>query len=148
MQVPFLFGFTAIEKVASSVIHLIFRRTGRHLFLNDNDEGKPPLLKRMLDDCGELYFMYAPSFFYSFIMLSLALWYSLHNMSMKLYLFAGLHCRHSNAGWHTLMLVMIVSLLLLLLFACLIFRLILVLAKSSKWHYENTVFFGLTIFKI
>ncbi|XP_039122603.1 putative lipase ROG1 isoform X1 [Dioscorea cayenensis subsp. rotundata] len=58
-QVPFLFGFTAIEKVASSVIHLIFRRTGRHLFLNDNDEGKPPLLKRMLDDCGELYFMSA-----------------------------------------------------------------------------------------
>ncbi|KAJ0970704.1 hypothetical protein J5N97_018663 [Dioscorea zingiberensis] len=58
-QVPFLFGVIAIEKVASSVIHLIFRRTGRHLFLNDNDEGEPPLLQRMLDDCGELSFMSA-----------------------------------------------------------------------------------------
>ncbi|KAK8957025.1 hypothetical protein KSP39_PZI001208 [Platanthera zijinensis] len=50
-QVPFLFGFTAIEKVASLVIHLIFRRTGRHLFLTDNDDGKPPLLLRMVEDC-------------------------------------------------------------------------------------------------
>ncbi|ONK59129.1 uncharacterized protein A4U43_C08F3290 [Asparagus officinalis] len=58
-QVPFLFGFTAIEKVAASVIHWIFRRTGRHLFLTDNDEGKPPLLQRMVDDHGDLYFMSA-----------------------------------------------------------------------------------------
>lgn len=49
-QVPFLFGVTAIEKVAGSVIHWIFRRTGRHLFLTDNDEGKSPLLERMLED--------------------------------------------------------------------------------------------------
>ncbi|XP_008801790.1 lipid droplet phospholipase 1-like isoform X1 [Phoenix dactylifera] len=58
-QVPFLFGVTAIEKVASRVIHWIFRRTGRHLFLTDNDEGQPPLLLRMVDDCGDLYFMSA-----------------------------------------------------------------------------------------
>ncbi|KAJ0961879.1 hypothetical protein J5N97_029707 [Dioscorea zingiberensis] len=58
-QVPFLFGVTAIEKVASLVIHWIFRRTGRHLFLTDNDEGQPPLLQRMVDDCGDLYFMSA-----------------------------------------------------------------------------------------
>ncbi|GAV79485.1 DUF676 domain-containing protein [Cephalotus follicularis] len=58
-QVPFLFGVPAFEKLANCVIHLIFRRTGRHLFLNDDDEGKPPLLKRMVEDCGELYFMSA-----------------------------------------------------------------------------------------
>ncbi|XWS47707.1 hypothetical protein CRYUN_Cryun13aG0007300 [Craigia yunnanensis] len=58
-QVPFLFGVTAFEKVASCVIHLIFRRTGRHLFLTDDDEGKPPLLKRMLEDYDEFYFMSA-----------------------------------------------------------------------------------------
>ncbi|XP_010941069.1 putative lipase C4A8.10 [Elaeis guineensis] len=58
-QVPFLFGVTAIEKVASCVIHWIFGRTGRHLFLTDNDEGQPPLLLRMVDDCGDLYFMSA-----------------------------------------------------------------------------------------
>ncbi|KAE8657183.1 Alpha/beta-Hydrolases superfamily protein isoform 2 [Hibiscus syriacus] len=58
-QVPFLFGVTAFEKAASCVIHWIFRRTGRHLFLTDDDEGKPPLLKRMLDDCDEFYFMSA-----------------------------------------------------------------------------------------
>ncbi|KAG1359273.1 putative lipase C4A8.10 [Cocos nucifera] len=58
-QVPFLFGVTAIENVASRVIHWIFGRTGRHLFLKDNDEGQPPLLLRMVDDCGDLYFMSA-----------------------------------------------------------------------------------------
>jgi len=59
MQVPFLFGVTVIEKVAASVIHWIFRRTGRHLFLTDNDEGRPPLLQHMVDDHGDLYFMCA-----------------------------------------------------------------------------------------
>ena len=48
----------AFEKLASAVIHLIFRRTGRHLFLNDDDDGKPPLLKRMIEDCDGCYFMY------------------------------------------------------------------------------------------
>ncbi|XP_021287219.1 putative lipase YOR059C [Herrania umbratica] len=58
-QVPFLFGVTAFEKAASCVIHWIFRRTGRHLFLTDDDEGKPPLLKWMLEDYDEFYFMSA-----------------------------------------------------------------------------------------
>ncbi|XP_071686370.1 putative lipase ROG1 [Rutidosis leptorrhynchoides] len=58
-QVPFLFGVSALEKTAVLVIHWIFRRTGRHLFLTDNDEGKPPLLKRMLEDDGDCYFMSA-----------------------------------------------------------------------------------------
>lgn len=58
-KVPFLFGLSALEKAAVLVIHWIFRRTGRHLFLTDNDEGKPPLLKRMLEDDGDCYFMYA-----------------------------------------------------------------------------------------
>ncbi|KAK8686402.1 hypothetical protein V6N13_125427 [Hibiscus sabdariffa] len=62
-QVPFLFGVSAFEKAASSVIHWIFRRTGRHLFLTDDDEGKPPLLKRMLEDYEECYFMSALRFF-------------------------------------------------------------------------------------
>ncbi|KAJ0538706.1 putative alpha/Beta hydrolase, lipase [Helianthus annuus] len=58
-QVPFLFGLPALEKAAVLVIHWIFRRTGRHLFLTDNDEGKPPLLKRMLEDYDDCYFMSA-----------------------------------------------------------------------------------------
>ncbi|KAM7273892.1 hypothetical protein ACFE04_028556 [Oxalis oulophora] len=58
-QVPFLFGVTAFEKAASLVIHWIFRRTGRHLFLTDDIEGKPPLLKRMVEDYDDLYFMSA-----------------------------------------------------------------------------------------
>ena len=63
LQVPFLFGVPAFEKVASCVIHLIFRRTGRHLFLTDADEGNPPLLKRMLEDHDNCYFMYVVFFF-------------------------------------------------------------------------------------
>ncbi|KAK4766601.1 hypothetical protein SAY87_008243 [Trapa incisa] len=58
-QVPFLFGVTAFEKAASCVIHWIFRRTGRHLFLTDDDEGKPPLLRRMIEDNEECHFMSA-----------------------------------------------------------------------------------------
>ncbi|KAL9260019.1 Lipid droplet phospholipase 1-like protein [Drosera capensis] len=58
-QVPFLFGSIALEKLATRVIHLIFRRTGRHLFLTDNDEGKPPLLRRMVQDQSEYPFMSA-----------------------------------------------------------------------------------------
>lgn len=57
-QVPFLFGLTAMEKVATCVIHWIFRRTGRHLFLTDEDEGKPPLLCRMVEDSSDYPFMY------------------------------------------------------------------------------------------
>ncbi|KAK1578071.1 hypothetical protein Q3G72_027279 [Acer saccharum] len=58
-QVPFLFGVPVFEKAAGFVIHLIFRRTGRHLFLTDNDEGKPPLIQRLAEDYGENYFMSA-----------------------------------------------------------------------------------------
>ncbi|KAK6925801.1 protein of unknown function DUF676, lipase-like [Dillenia turbinata] len=58
-QVPFLFGVPPLEKLAGCVIHLIFKRTGQHLFLVDNDDGKPPLLRRMVEDYGEHYFMSA-----------------------------------------------------------------------------------------
>lgn len=56
-QVPFLFGVSAFEKAASCVVHCIFGRTGRHLFLTDNVEGKSPLLKRMVEDNDEGLFM-------------------------------------------------------------------------------------------
>uniref|UniRef100_K3YU24 DUF676 domain-containing protein n=1 Tax=Setaria italica TaxID=4555 RepID=K3YU24_SETIT len=58
-QVPFLFGVTAIENFACCIIHLIFGRTGKHLFLTDYDDGKPPLLQRMVDNWGDLQFMSA-----------------------------------------------------------------------------------------
>ncbi|MQL86452.1 hypothetical protein Taro_018987 [Colocasia esculenta] len=54
-QVPFLFGVAAFEKAATLVIHWIFKRTGRHLFLTDNDGGEAPLLQRMVNDCDDLY---------------------------------------------------------------------------------------------
>ncbi|EYU28606.1 hypothetical protein MIMGU_mgv1a0099501mg, partial [Erythranthe guttata] len=51
-QVPLLFGVAALERAAGRLVHWIFKRTGQHLFLTDcdNNEGKPPLLKRMVDD--------------------------------------------------------------------------------------------------
>ncbi|KAG7014847.1 hypothetical protein SDJN02_22476, partial [Cucurbita argyrosperma subsp. argyrosperma] len=58
-QVPFLFGLAAIEKLASLIIHWILRRTGEHLFMTDDDGGKPPLVQRMIEDQGEYYFMSA-----------------------------------------------------------------------------------------
>lgn len=54
-----MFGVTALEKVAAGVSQWIFKRTGRHLFLtDDDDDGKPPLLKRMVEDHDDCYFMY------------------------------------------------------------------------------------------
>ncbi|KAL5230053.1 hypothetical protein ABZP36_028829 [Zizania latifolia] len=58
-QVPLLFGSITMEKVASRMIHWIFRRTGKHLFLTDDDEREPPLLQRMVEDYGNLYFISA-----------------------------------------------------------------------------------------
>lgn len=62
---PFLFGVTALEKAAGRVVHWIFGRTGRHLFLTDDDEGKPPLLRRMVEDYGDCPFMYVTAFLFS-----------------------------------------------------------------------------------
>ncbi|TVU43377.1 hypothetical protein EJB05_09843, partial [Eragrostis curvula] len=58
-QVPLLFGSVAMENVASRIVHWIFRRTGRHLFLTDGDEGQQPLLQRMVEDHDDLKFISA-----------------------------------------------------------------------------------------
>ncbi|VVB15613.1 unnamed protein product [Arabis nemorensis] len=58
-QVPFLFGVSSFEKVAGLIIHWIFKRTGRHLFLKDEEEGKPPLLRRMVEDTDDYHFISA-----------------------------------------------------------------------------------------
>ncbi|XP_077216425.1 lipid droplet phospholipase 1-like [Tasmannia lanceolata] len=57
-QLPILCGFQVLEKVASRTSWII-GRTGKHLFLNDSDEGKLPLLLQMVNDCEDLRFMSA-----------------------------------------------------------------------------------------
>ncbi|KAJ6961068.1 lipase YOR059C isoform X2 [Populus alba x Populus x berolinensis] len=85
-QVPFLFGVTAFEKAARLLIHWIFKRTGRHLFLTDDDEGNAPLLKRMIEDYGDCFF---------------------HVCLLQ----NSRHCVYSNAGWRIQMWAMTVSFL-------------------------------------
>ncbi|XP_062221752.1 putative lipase C4A8.10 isoform X2 [Phragmites australis] len=58
-QLPFLFGVPLLEKTAAGTAHFIVGRTGRHLFLTDRDDGKPPLLLRMVEDCDDGKFMSA-----------------------------------------------------------------------------------------
>ncbi|CAJ2649716.1 unnamed protein product [Trifolium pratense] len=58
-QLPFLCGIPFLERKASQTAHLVTGRTGKHLFLMDNDDGKPPLLLRMVDDSDDLKFMSA-----------------------------------------------------------------------------------------
>lgn len=58
-QLPFLCGLLFLERRASQTAHLIAGRTGKHLFLTDNDGGKPPLLLRMVYDSDDLKFMSA-----------------------------------------------------------------------------------------
>lgn len=55
----FLCGIPFLERRASQTAHLIVGRTGKHLFLTDNDDGKPPLLLRMIEDSDDLKFMSA-----------------------------------------------------------------------------------------
>ncbi|KAG1364437.1 putative lipase ROG1 [Cocos nucifera] len=55
-QIPFLCGLPFLEQRASETAHLIVGRTGKHLFLTDNDDGMPPLLLRMVDDCNDIKF--------------------------------------------------------------------------------------------
>ncbi|WVZ92655.1 hypothetical protein U9M48_038702 [Paspalum notatum var. saurae] len=55
-SLPFLCGLPFLERRASETAHLIVGRTGKHLFLTDNDDGRRPLLLRMVDDSGDLQF--------------------------------------------------------------------------------------------
>ncbi|KAL5847145.1 hypothetical protein ACOSQ3_010669 [Xanthoceras sorbifolium] len=57
-QVPAFCGLHTLEKVAARTSWFL-GRTGKHLFLTDNDEGKPPLLVRMASDRGDLKFLSA-----------------------------------------------------------------------------------------
>jgi len=58
-QLPFLFGVPLLEKTVAGAAHFIVGRTGKHLFLTDRDDGKPPLLVRMVEDCDDGKFMSA-----------------------------------------------------------------------------------------
>ena len=56
-QLPFLCGLPFLERSAPQTAHLIVGRSGKHLFLTDNDEGKPPLLVQMVNDSNDVKFM-------------------------------------------------------------------------------------------
>ncbi|XP_022729939.1 uncharacterized protein LOC111285001 isoform X2 [Durio zibethinus] len=58
-QLPLLCGLPFLEERASQTAHLVAGRSGKHLFLTDNDEGKRPLLLRMVDDSDDLKFISA-----------------------------------------------------------------------------------------
>ncbi|KAJ0026317.1 hypothetical protein Pint_08582 [Pistacia integerrima] len=57
-QVPVFCGFYTLEKAAARTSWFL-GRTGKHLFLTDSDEGKPPLLLQMVTDCEDLKFISA-----------------------------------------------------------------------------------------
>ncbi|KAL3331782.1 hypothetical protein AABB24_032413 [Solanum stoloniferum] len=56
-QLPLLCGLPLLEKGALQTAHWIAGRSGKHLFLTDKDNGKPPLLLRMVNDSDDLMFM-------------------------------------------------------------------------------------------
>ncbi|XP_057776520.1 putative lipase ROG1 [Salvia miltiorrhiza] len=57
-QVPAFCGLYTMEKLASRASFLL-GRTGKHLFLNDSDDGKAPILLRMSSDSEDLKFISA-----------------------------------------------------------------------------------------
>ncbi|KAL6292686.1 hypothetical protein ACE6H2_000828 [Prunus campanulata] len=58
-QLPFLCGLPFLERRASQTAHFIAGRSGKHLFLTDDDDGRPPLLLRMVNDSDDLKFISA-----------------------------------------------------------------------------------------
>ncbi|WVZ21695.1 hypothetical protein V8G54_009017 [Vigna mungo] len=54
-QVPMFCGFYSLEKAVSRVAG-VFGKTGKHLFLTDSDNGKPPLLLQMVRDSEDIKF--------------------------------------------------------------------------------------------
>lgn len=54
-----LWGVPIFEKNVCFGARWAVGRLGRHLFLTDNDKGKSPLLRRMVNDCGDHRFMSA-----------------------------------------------------------------------------------------
>ncbi|PIN20521.1 putative alpha/beta hydrolase [Handroanthus impetiginosus] len=58
-QLPLLCGLPFLEKRASQTAHWIAGRSGKHLFLTDKDDGKLPLLLRMVNDSDDLHFISA-----------------------------------------------------------------------------------------
>lgn len=57
-QIPVLCGFHTLEKAALRASGVL-RRTGKHLFMRDNDNEKPPLLLQMTEDSDDLKFISA-----------------------------------------------------------------------------------------
>ncbi|KAI3424587.1 DUF676 domain-containing protein [Psidium guajava] len=57
-QVPMFCGFNSLESLAVHTSGFL-GRTGRHLFLTDNDDGKPPLLLQMANDSEDIKFISA-----------------------------------------------------------------------------------------
>lgn len=57
-QVPLFCGLYTLEKVASHTARIL-GRTGKHLFLTDSHDGKPPLLLQMVNDSEDLQFISA-----------------------------------------------------------------------------------------
>ncbi|KAL4564263.1 hypothetical protein LXL04_028321 [Taraxacum kok-saghyz] len=58
-QLPFLCGLPFLERRASQTAHWLVGRSGKHLFLTDNDVEGHPLLIRMVYDSEDLKFMSA-----------------------------------------------------------------------------------------
>ncbi|KAJ9550745.1 hypothetical protein OSB04_014790 [Centaurea solstitialis] len=58
-QLPFLCGLLFLERRAPQTAHWLVGRSGKHLFLTDNDDGGRPLLLRMVKDSEDVKFMSA-----------------------------------------------------------------------------------------
>lgn len=56
IKVPLFHGSHVLEKAATRTSWFL-GRTGKHLFLTDGKDGKPPLLLQMASDCEDLKFM-------------------------------------------------------------------------------------------
>lgn len=56
LQVPMFCGFHSLEKTVSHIAWFI-GKTGKHLFLTDGNNGRPPLLLQMTRDTEDIKFM-------------------------------------------------------------------------------------------
>lgn len=109
-QLPFLCGLPFLERRAPQTAHLIAGKSGKHLFLTDNDDGKPPLLLRMVNDSDDLKFMLVIVHLCHLSFFGQTNLYNYHVVISSFVDYVGQDYVYLNVVWHMQMQIMTVSL--------------------------------------
>lgn len=139
-QLPLLCGLPFLERSASQTAHWVAGRSGKHLFLTDENDGKPPLLLQMVKDSDDIKFMCVLNLQSSMAILECKqrkkfMWLRLWQENFVAYV--GQHCVLSSVGLHMQMQTMIVS---SISFICILRTRISLIARKTVYCLINNCY--------